>query len=75
MKNNMVFLAGAAAVLIVLLFLSSGRKIPPIPVDDLHRNITADSVCRECHAPGKGAPLKDSHPPKEQCLVCHKTKR
>jgi hypothetical protein len=28
--------------------------------------------CVICHAPGKQAPLKDTHPPKDECFTCHK---
>lgn len=75
MKNTLGFILFAAAVLLVLFFLSSGKKPPFIPADARHQSITTDAACTECHAPGKQAPLKPSHPPKEQCLVCHKAKK
>ena len=75
MKKNIAFLAVAAAIVLLLYFLSSSKKVPFIPADDLHRNVTTNAACTECHAPGKRAPLKETHPPKEQCLVCHKVKR
>jgi len=71
MKNTLTFAAFALAVLLVLFFLSSKRKAPFIPFDDLHKNVTTNAACPECHAPGKQAPLKQNHPPKEQCLICH----
>ena len=76
MKNTIGFILFAAAIVLVLFFLStSGKKAPFIPSDDLHRIINTETACTECHAPGKRAPLKPSHPPKEQCLVCHKVKK
>jgi hypothetical protein len=75
MKNTAGFILFAAVVLIVLFFLSSGKKPPFIPVDARHQSIAGDSGCIACHAPGKLAPLKASHPPKEQCLTCHKATR
>ena len=75
MKKNILFIAVAAAILLVLFFLSSRNKAPFIPADDLHKSVTTNEACGDCHAPGKGAPLKESHPPKEQCLICHKAKR
>jgi hypothetical protein len=75
MKKNAVFLAAAAVILLALFFLSSNKKVPFIPADELHQNVTTNAACGECHAPGKRAPLKAAHPPKEQCLICHKTKR
>jgi len=75
MKKNILFVVAAAAVLLVLFFLSSGNKVPFIPADDLHKTVTTNEACGDCHAPGRRAPLKKTHPPKEQCLICHKTKR
>lgn len=75
MKKNTLFIAAAAAILLLLFVLSQGKKAPLIPVDDFHKVITTNEACAECHGPGKRAPLKESHPPKEQCLICHKVKR
>jgi hypothetical protein len=74
MKNTIWFILFAAAVILVLVLLSSGKKPPYIPDDSIHAVITVDAACAACHAPGKTAPLKPSHPPKEQCLICHKKK-
>ena len=71
MKNTLTLIAFVLAVLLVLFFLSSSKKAPLIPSDDLHKNVTTNAACTECHAPGKQAPLKQNHPPKEQCLICH----
>ena len=76
MKNSVGFILFAAIVLVVLFYVSSsGKKPPVIPADNVHAIITTDAACRECHAPGKAAALKPSHPPKEQCLECHKIKK
>jgi hypothetical protein len=75
MKKNAVFLAAAAAILLALFVLSTSKKAPLIPADRLHQNVTTNAGCGECHAPGKRAPLKETHPPKEQCLICHKAGR
>ena len=74
MKKNILFL-GAAILLLLLFVLSQGKKAPFIPADDLHKIITTNEACAECHAPGKRAPLKQTHPPKEQCLICHKARK
>jgi hypothetical protein len=29
----------------------------------------------ECHGPGKPAARKETHPPKDDCIKCHKVKR
>jgi hypothetical protein len=74
MKNTIGFILFAAAVILLLVVLSSGKKPPLIPNDAVHVVVTTDAGCSACHAPGKTALLKPSHPPKEQCLVCHKRK-
>ncbi len=74
MKKNLSFIVFAAAVLLVLAVLSSGKKPPLIPSDAAHSVVTTESGCIGCHGQGRTAPLKPSHPPKEQCLVCHKTR-
>ncbi len=76
MKNTLVFLGLALAVIVFLLILSRhGREIPLVPSDVFHRDVTANAACIACHTPGKQAPLKSSHPPKEECLTCHKFKK
>jgi len=75
MKKNILFFVAAAAVLLMLYVLSSSKKAPAVPDDDLHRNAGTNAAGGECHAPGKRTPLKETHPPKEQCLICHKAGR
>jgi hypothetical protein len=72
MKKNTLFIAVAAVVLLFLFYLSTVKKVPRIPADELHRPATTNEACAECHAPGKRSPLKATHPPKEQCIICHK---
>ncbi len=74
MKKNVAFILSAAAVILLLVVLSSGKKPPLIPADNAHATLTTEAACTGCHAPGGTSPLKPSHPPKEQCLVCHKRK-
>jgi hypothetical protein len=76
MKNTWSLIIAAAVIIVVLVFLSStGKKAPLIPPDNIHNALTTEEVCVVCHAPGKQAPLKASHPPKEQCLICHKVNK
>lgn len=75
MKNTVGFIAFVLAVILFLFFLSTAKKTPALPDDALHRNMTANAACAACHAPGMRAPLKSSHPPKEDCLQCHKAKK
>ncbi len=75
MKNSIGLIVAALVIVLGLFFLSStGKKPPMIPTDAAHRELTALEACTACHAPGKAAPLRENHPPKEQCLVCHKAK-
>jgi hypothetical protein len=67
-----LILAAGIIVAILFIILSKGKKAPNIPVDTIHLPITMQEDCVSCHAPGKQAPLKDTHPPKEQCFTCHK---
>ena len=70
----MVFIAVSVVILLALFILSFSKKVPSIPVKALHRDVTTNDSCGVCHGPGKQSPLKDTHPPKEQCLICHKMK-
>ena len=74
MKNTLIFIL---FVLLVIGFLSlfSGARAPRIPEDSLHRTITDNAACMECHGTGRQAALKEKHPPKTECLICHKVKR
>lgn len=74
MKNTIIFIAFMLLV-IGFLTLFSGTRAPRIPEDSRHGVITDNAACAECHAPGKEAALKASHPPKTECLLCHKAKR
>ena len=75
MKGTLIFLV---FVLAVLAFLSiiSGKRVPPpfIPQDSKHSVLNDPTVCLQCHGPDKAAPLKKTHPPKRECLRCHKAK-
>jgi hypothetical protein len=76
MKSTWQLITAAVVIIVVLVFLSStGKKAPFIPPDNIHSAITSQEDCVTCHAPGKQAPLKANHPPKEQCLICHKVKK
>jgi nitrate reductase cytochrome c-type subunit len=73
MNKSWSLVAAGAAVLLLLFFLSSSGKTPPvIPANANHAELKTNDSCLACHAPGKQAPLKPAHPPKEQCLTCHK---
>jgi len=82
------FLAIGALALLVALLLVTGigrEKAKMVPVDDRHRpfyeamakgasRIETEKGCTTCHNP-QAHPLPEKHPPKEQCLICHKLRR
>jgi len=75
MKGIRSLILVAGAIVAVLFFISSSckKKAPLIPIDNYHPNsITLQESCVSCHAPGERAPLKDTHPPNEDCFTCHK---
>jgi hypothetical protein len=74
MKNTLIFIIFMLIVLGVLSLLS-GTRAPRIPEDALHAGITDNAVCQKCHAPGTPTSLKQNHPPKTECVICHKRKR
>ena len=60
------------AVVVGLLLLFPGKTYPPIPDDQYHKVIRDNAACEECHGPGKKDELKKDHPPKFECLKCHR---
>lgn len=74
MKQTALFILFVLAV-IGLLFAVSGTRAPRIPENERHAAITDNVACLSCHGPDREAALKQGHPPKTECLVCHKTKR
>jgi len=73
MKSTWSLILSAGVIIAVLIFISStGKKAPSVPLDKIHHTVTKQESCATCHAPGRQAPLKDAHPPKEQCFICHK---
>ena len=74
LQKNVAFIAGALLVVGTLALLSGAREKRYVPIDDNHPRPLAVALCRDCHAPGKMAPQPADHPPKEQCLLCHRDK-
>ena len=77
------FSIAAVVLLIAVLAFGTGKgKGKDIPLDDRHRpsydalqsgknRAEIELVCTTCHCKSS-LPLPDGHPPKEQCLICHK---
>lgn len=74
MKQTLYFIIFTLAVLGIL-YSISGERSGRIPDDEAHRVITTSAACLVCHAPGMEHARKAKHPPKDDCLLCHKTKR
>ena len=86
--NRKDFFAIAAVVLLaaILIVAGSGReKAGVVPRDHTHRPFyeamergadrsETERGCPACHN-ARVNPLPQKHPPKEQCLICHKLAR
>ncbi len=81
-KRDLFTVAAIAVVLVVLIMSTAREKIKPVPFDDKHRafykamekgqnRIETEKDCIMCHN-SQGIPLPKKHPPKEQCLICHR---
>ena len=81
-KRDWIFLA-VIGVVLGALFASTGNvKAKKVPYNDKHRQfyevmhksgdrIEVEKGCGTCHGI-QSIPLPKAHPPKEQCLLCHK---
>jgi cytochrome c5 len=86
--NRRDFIAIAAVVLLaaVLIIAGTGReKAKVVPPDQTHRPFyeaiekgadrsEIERGCPACHN-AQANPLPKKHPPKEQCLICHRLAR
>jgi hypothetical protein len=73
MKSFMGFVIFVVVIVVVLLMFP-GKEYPRIPDDAFHRGITDVAACMDCHGPGRQYEIKKSHPPKFECLKCHRRK-
>ena len=81
-RRDWTFLAVIVAVLGALLVNTGKVKAKKVPYDDRHRQfheamrkegdrMETEKGCAACHN-ARSIPLPKDHPPKEQCLLCHK---
>ncbi len=81
-KRDFLAIAAVAVVLVVLIMSTTREKAKRVPADDKHRafyeamekgrdRIETERNCITCHNP-QAIALPERHPPKEQCLICHK---
>jgi hypothetical protein len=80
-RRDLLTLAGIAVVLAVIIIGARG-KVKQVPRDNRHSafyeamnkggdRAQVEKGCAGCHNISS-RPLPQSHPPKEECLLCHK---
>lgn len=74
MKNNLLFIL-FLIIVVVFLFVLSGKKSPQIPLNEVHASALTEEQCLGCHGEGMSHPRSKDHPPKDQCFLCHKRSR
>ena len=83
-KRDLLTIAAVVLVLVVLVMSTFREKAKRVPADDKHRasyeaikkggdRTEVERGCIPCHN-SQAIPLPKKHPPKEQCLICHKIK-
>ncbi|HVP78572.1 MAG TPA: cytochrome C [Thermodesulfobacteriota bacterium] len=83
-KRDLLTIAAVLLVLVVLVISTFREKAKRVPADGKHQasyeaikkgrdRIEVESGCMTCHN-SQAIPLPKKHPPKEQCLICHKLK-
>lgn len=81
-RRDYLFFVVVGVMLTFLLFTTLQSEPVKVPRDDTHRSLLdtvaqggsredAEKQCPACHGP-QDVPLSAKHPPKEQCLICHK---
>jgi hypothetical protein len=81
-RRDYLSLAGVILLVAVLVYGTGKGKGKSIPLDDRHRpsydalksgknKAEVELICTTCHSKSS-LPLPKDHPPKEQCLICHK---
>jgi hypothetical protein len=81
-RKNYLTIAGISILLALLAWGTGKGKGKDIPLDDRHRpsydalrggrsRAEVELICTTCHSKSS-LPLPKDHPPKEQCLLCHK---
>jgi hypothetical protein len=84
-KRELLTLVAVAVVLVLFILITTRERAKQVPLDDKHSafyesiekgrdRIETERGCITCHNP-ESIPLPKNHPPKEQCLICHKLNR
>jgi len=72
LHKSLIFFGGILLMVGSLALLAGPRTKRYVPEDENHPRPLVVTTCRDCHAPGKMAPQPPDHPPKEQCMLCHR---
>lgn len=83
-RRDLLASAVVGILIVVLVMITGHEKTKRVPADDKHRafyeamkkgenRIEVERGCITCHN-SQAIPLPAKHPPKEQCLICHKLK-
>jgi hypothetical protein len=81
-KRDWIFISVIVVVLGALFVGKNKQKSRDTPYDDKHAyfheamgkggdRMDIEKKCATCHGP-QGISLSKRHPPKEQCMICHK---
>jgi hypothetical protein len=73
-KHTVLFV-GFVVIVIGLLSTISGKRAERIPDNEYHINLSDSAYCLTCHGPGQKFARFDTHPPKDDCIACHKIKK
>jgi hypothetical protein len=81
-KRDLLTIGAVVLVLVVLIMSTARENTKQVPADDKHRafyeamkkgwnRMEVERGCITCHN-SQAIPVPKKHPPKEQCLICHK---
>lgn len=73
-QKNIIFVLGMLAVLGIFIAIS-GDRAHQMPADENHISVTDVEMCKGCHISEGMTMVSEKHPPKFECLKCHKIKR
>jgi hypothetical protein len=74
MQKNLIFVLFILAVF-GFFWAISGDRAHQMPPDDDHIGVVETAVCKGCHIPEGETVVSEAHPPKFECLKCHRIKR
>ena len=72
-RQDLMFLAMVAAVVLLLILGTGDRTTVAVPSDDVHRTTSSREACVSCHWPDgdQAKNGKHLHSKADQCFQCH----